>query len=75
MAAGEYLLRLGLPVGGPSAYDHLKALAALEQLSPQVHQVAGHFLARANPDRSLSVDADLLVEARWLATELLHGND
>lgn len=75
LAAGEYLRRLGLPANGPSAYDHLKALAALERLSPQRREVAGHFLARANPDRSLSVEADLLAEARWLAGELLHGDD
>jgi hypothetical protein len=67
----EYLKRQELPQPGESAYDLLKFLSQMPQASSQVKAVAGHFLARANPDRSLSVEADLIAEARWLAAQLL----
>ncbi|MCI0521259.1 MAG: hypothetical protein L0Z70_13515 [Chloroflexi bacterium] len=71
IVAGEYFLRLGIAFTDPSAYERLKYLTHLEQTSPEVRQIASHFLARVSTDWTLPLDADLLQEARWLAEQLL----
>ncbi len=69
--AREFLQRQGIALSTPSAYDILRSLQASPIVSPQAREVAGHFLMRVDADFHLPVDADLLVEARWLAAELL----
>lgn len=71
IAIAEYLERQAQPRLDDSAYDLLKFLSQMPDAPERVRAVAGHFLARANPDRSLSVQADLVAEARWLAAQLL----
>ncbi|RPI33238.1 MAG: hypothetical protein EHM70_06640 [Chloroflexota bacterium] len=55
----------------PGAYNLLRYLHSLPDVSPAVRETAEHFLARITPDHTLPVDADLVAEARWLAQELL----
>lgn len=74
IAIAEYLERQGQPRPEDSAYELLKFLSQMPGTSEQLSAVAGHFLARANPDRSLSVQADLVAEARWLVAQLLGIN-
>ena len=68
---GEYLRRRGLSHPTPSAYDRLKILGDLPDLSPQAREVASHFLLRITHAHQLPIEADLLAEAQWLAQELL----
>ena len=66
-----YFLRRGYANPGSSIQDRIRFLLTLDDLSPDIHQVAGHFLVKVNPDYTLPVDADLITEARWLADHLL----
>lgn len=70
---GEYLIRHNLPDPGASAYDRLRLLAQLASVSEETRMTAGHFLTRIDVDHNLPVDADLVAEAKWLASSLL-GN-
>jgi hypothetical protein len=54
-----------------SAYARLKYLVEKPDLSPELRQVAGHFLLHVSVERNLPVEADLIAEARWLASQLL----
>lgn len=70
-AAGEYLTRRGIDFRNPSAFERIKFLATLPDLSPEVRAVCEHFLLRITPDHTLPVEADLVAEARWLIDQLL----
>ena len=69
-AAGEYLRRQARPAPA-TALDRLRLLASDPAFSPEIHTLAGRFLARVTPDYRLPVDADLLADARRLAEILL----
>jgi len=68
--AGEALRRRSLPTPAP-AYDRLAVLASSPAFPPEVHELAGRFLVRLNPDHQLPIDADLLADAHRLAELLL----
>lgn len=68
---GEYLQRRGVDLSTPSAYDRLRHLRDLPELSPQAQQAAAHLLERVTPEFILPEDADLIAEARRLRLELL----
>ncbi len=68
---GEYLRRQGIDFPDPSAYQRLKLLANLSQVSPRAQELARHFLVRITPERLLPIEANLIAEARLLAEELL----
>ena len=73
IVAGEYLHRHE-PTSvspGPGAYDRLKYLASLPEISSPVREVAQHFLLRVTTDWALPVEADLIAEATWLKEALL----
>lgn len=70
IVTAEYLRRSGsIPAG--SAYDLLRRLQSLPGVSPQVQEIAAHFLTRVTPAHTLPLPADLVAEAEWLASELL----
>jgi hypothetical protein len=71
IVASAYLRQSDLSNPGPSAYDQLRYLKTVPELSPAATEVIGHFLLRINVDHQLPVEADLIEEARWLARELL----
>jgi hypothetical protein len=71
VVAGEYLRIHGISLPGPSAYVRLKVLQQLPQTPAPIQDIVDHFLIRINPDHNLPVQADLIAEARWLASELL----
>ncbi|HZD56320.1 MAG TPA: hypothetical protein VE136_06340 [Anaerolineales bacterium] len=68
---GEYLRRQGVRPPGRSAYNRLQYLHSLTNTSPQVREVAGHFLMRITPEHTLPVETDLVGKARWLKQTLL----
>lgn len=74
LIAGEYLRRRGLAHLNPSAYARLQYLLSLPDLSPQVQEIASHFMVRITTNHTLPVDADLVAEAHWLGKELLDIN-
>jgi hypothetical protein len=67
----EYFRRRGLEWKSASAYDALRILRTLPDISEKSMQAADHLLVRLTPEHTLPVEADLLAEARWLAAELL----
>ena len=75
VVAGEYLRIQGIPLSDPSAYVRLKVLQHLPQTPAPVKDIVDHFLIRINPDHNLPVQADLIAEARWLASELLNRSN
>ena len=68
---GEYIRRQGYTTLTNSAYDRLRLFVNHPDVSDQIKIISSHFLNRVNPDYKLPIDADLIVEARWLAHELL----
>jgi RNA 3'-terminal phosphate cyclase len=68
----EYFSRLGIPFAPHSAYQNIHYLSLYQDTTPQVRQVAGHFLERINPEHELPIDAYLIAEARWMANILLN---
>jgi hypothetical protein len=67
----EYLRRQGIALATPSAYDVLRTLRTIPGLSPEAHAATAHFLVKVDTQFVLPVEADLLAEARWLASDLL----
>ncbi|GEM_PF-193394 len=70
IAIGEYLKLRGLPIPGPSAYERLKYLCEIDDVSLLVQEAAQHLLLRVTPEFTLPVDVDLIAKARWLIAEL-----
>jgi hypothetical protein len=75
LVAGAYLRKHDLPSPGPSAYDHLRALIALDALDNSIRQAADHLLLRINQDHQLPVDVDLIAEARLIRDRLFDNPD
>lgn len=75
IVVGEYLNTLGYTGYGPSAYDRIKFFTKIPGISPDVKQIANHFLVRVSPDFTLPINADLISDARWIANNLPIGKD
>ena len=73
IAVREYLSRRGLPALSSSAYDLLKSLADLPDISAAALQSAAHLTLRVNEEFKLPIDADLVREANALREQLLPG--
>jgi hypothetical protein len=71
LVVAEYLQRRGLSLVTGSAIEHLKYLANQEELPSVVREVAVHFMLHVSAEHDLPVEADLIDEARWLASHLL----
>jgi hypothetical protein len=67
----EYFKRQGSPLFFNSAYDYLKYLASMPEISPRVTEIVDHLLMRVAPDYSLPIEVDLVQDARSLERELL----
>lgn len=65
-----YLERQGIPAHGFSAYDHLRQLVYLPEISPEIRQKAEFFLLRVTPEHQLPVEVDLIALARELYATL-----
>ncbi len=68
---GEYFQRNKIPQDNPSAYDRLRYIQKLPDISEEVLSIIGHFLARVNAAHSLPIEVDLITEAQQLRTILL----
>ena len=66
-----YLAQRGIQSKTPSAYDVLRHLEGLGDVSEEIRQKARHFLLKVDENYQLPVDADLIKEARWLASRLM----
>ncbi len=69
---GEYINLQGENFSNPSAYERLRYLLSQPDISPQVRDIAAHFLVRVTPNHTLPIDADLIAEAQWLQKSLIH---
>ena len=67
---GEYLRRQGLSDFNPGAYERLRYLSSLPEISPQARRVVSHLLTRVTPEPSLPIDVDLIDETLWLKENL-----
>lgn len=68
---GEYLKRQGDKFSNPSAYERLRYLLSQPDITPQVRDIAAHFLVRVTPNHTLPIDADLIADAHWLQKLLI----
>jgi hypothetical protein len=68
---GEYLGHRGISNLSNSAYDRLVTFNHLPDISPELKEIAGHFLLRVDHDHQLPEDVDLLFDVQILAKELL----
>jgi len=68
---GEYLRQQKIAFQSPSAYQRIKYLADLPNVSEQVREIANHFLVHVLPDHKLPLNVDLLTEVRTLENLLL----
>lgn len=69
-AIREFMELRGETLPGPSAVDLLEHLQTRPDVSPELHQAAGHLLARVDESFNLPDAVDLLTEARRLADAL-----
>jgi hypothetical protein len=67
----EYLRRRGIEMPRFSAYDYLRYLSSLPEISDRVREITDRFLVRVSPDHTLPVDVDLLRDAEQLVFHLL----
>ena len=71
VVVGEYFLRKNLPDPNESAYDRLRLLRSLPDVSSAVKDSAERLIERVTPEHTLPNNADLIAEARWLREQLL----
>lgn len=70
LVARAYLDKYGQSIQNRSAYEQLKRLAVLEDISPEIRRVIDHFLTKVDETYHLPEEIDLIAEARWLLNEL-----
>jgi hypothetical protein len=68
---GEYFRRNDLPLESPSAYDRLRFMERMPNISDDLLTKIQHFLVRVNSDYTLPIDADLINEAQQIKIILL----
>ena len=73
VAVREYLARRGVKSLSPSAYDLLKSLIELADVSPAARQSAEYLTLRVDEEFKLPTQVDLIHEARALREALLPG--
>ncbi len=71
MVVREYLIRQNMELDTPNAYDLLKKLAAMLDVSPTARLAAERLILKVDESFKLPAEVDLLAEARLLLTELL----
>jgi hypothetical protein len=74
VAVREYFQRSGLPLRNSSAYDVLQQVINLSGLTDRTRQAAEALITRVTENFNLPIEADLLLEARILAENLLPGS-
>jgi len=68
---GEYFRRNRIPLDSPSAYDRLRYLEEMPEISVELLTKIQHFLVRVDFNKNLPVDADLIAEAQQIRIILL----
>jgi hypothetical protein len=68
---GEYFRRFQIPLESPSAYDRLRFIEKMPDISDNLLTKIQHFLVRVTSDYTLPVDADLITEAQQIRRILL----
>ena len=68
---GEHFSRQGIQLTDRSAYDRIKYLLSMENITDEVRETAQHFLIRVTPEQKLPIQADLIADAKWMETTLL----
>jgi hypothetical protein len=68
----EYYHRKQILLESPSAYDRMRFIEKLPDISDEILTMIQHFLVRVSPDYSLPVEADLIAEAQQLEIILLN---
>jgi hypothetical protein len=71
IAIGEYFRRNQIPLESPSAYDRLRFIEKLPNISNDLLIKIQHFLVRVNPEHTLPIEADLIAEAQQIKRMLL----
>ncbi len=71
LAAAEYLKLRGIPLSGPSAYDHLQLLHRLPDKPKASQEIIERLLMRVRTDFTLPIEADLIEDARQLKRILI----
>ena len=68
---GEYINQQGEKFSNPSAYERLRYLLSQPEISPQIRDIAAHFLVRVTPNHTLPIDADLIADVQCLQKILI----
>ncbi len=75
IVAGEYLQQINQRRPSHSAYENLNSLLSLPNLPPDIPKVVEHFVQKVDESHNLPVEADLIEETRWLASQLFPGEE
>ena len=75
IVADEYMRRHGVSTPNMTAYERVKLLSAWPDLPEGVDAVVAHLTTRVNEQYELPIDADLVVDAQWLARVLLEEDE
>jgi hypothetical protein len=71
----EFFKRQRITLPSISAYDNLKYLTSLSDISPRARELTDNLLMKVEPNYSLPKDVDLIEDARLLEKELLGDED
>lgn len=71
LAAAAYLQQQGIPLSGPSAYDHLRLLQSLPDKPGESEEIIERLLMRVTTEFTLPIQADLIEDALRLKRILL----
>ncbi len=68
---GEYFRRNQIPINNPSAYNHLRLIEKMPDISDDLLTLIQHFLVRVSLDYRLPLEVDLIAEAQQIRKVLL----
>jgi hypothetical protein len=67
----EYFRRNQIPIKNPSAYDRLRLIEKMPDISEDLLTLIQHFLVRVSLDYRLPLEVDLIAEAHQIRKVLL----
>jgi hypothetical protein len=68
---GEYFRRNQIPINNPSAYNRLRLIEKMPDISDDLLTLIQHFLVRVSLDYRLPLEVDLIAEAQQIRKVLL----
>ena len=70
---GEHLRRQSIHLNDPSAYNRIRYLISMDNISEDLRETAQHFVTKVTTDLKLPDEVDLIADALWMKNSLLRN--